>query len=80
MKADFWLLFVVFFCGVGSGVTVLNNLAQIGLAEGYQDVTILLTIISVCNFIGRLGGGAISEYYVRFTFWDSHFILFMDYF
>lgn len=65
VKADFWLLFVVFFCGVGSGVTVLNNLAQIGLAEGYQDVTILLTIISVCNFIGRLGGGALSEHYVR---------------
>jgi len=65
VKADFWLLFVVFFCGVGSGVTVLNNLAQIGLAEGYQDITILLTIIGVCNFIGRLGGGAVSEYYVR---------------
>lgn len=65
VKADFWLLFVVFFCGVGSGVTVLNNLAQIGLAEGYQNITILLTIIGVCNFIGRLGGGVISEYYVR---------------
>eukprot|EP00253_Pinus_taeda_P018556 PITA_18556 len=65
VKADFWLLFVVFFCGVGSGVTVLNNLAQIGLAEGYQNITILLTIIGVCNFVGRLGGGVVSEYYVR---------------
>lgn len=65
VKADFWLLFVVFFCGVGSGVTVLNNLAQIALAEGYQDVTILLTLIGICNFIGRLGGGVLSEYYVR---------------
>eukprot|EP01018_Ginkgo_biloba_P019543 Gb_35226 [translate_table: standard] len=65
VKADFWLLFTVFFCGVGSGVTVLNNLAQIGLAEGFQDVTILLSLISVCNFIGRLGGGVLSEYSVR---------------
>ncbi|KAL3585420.1 hypothetical protein D5086_012287 [Populus alba] len=27
IKADFWLLFFVYFVGVGSGVTVLNNLA-----------------------------------------------------
>lgn len=65
VKADFWLLFVVYFCGVGSGVTVLNNLAQIGLAEGFSDVTILLSLFSVSNFIGRIGGGAVSEYFVR---------------
>ncbi|EAZ42068.1 hypothetical protein OsJ_26629 [Oryza sativa Japonica Group] len=28
VKADFWLLFVGYFIGVGTGVTVLNNLAQ----------------------------------------------------
>lgn len=65
VKADFWLLFMVYFCGVGSGVTVLNNLAQIGLAEGFSDVTILLSLFSISNFIGRIGGGAVSEHFVR---------------
>jgi Nodulin-like len=65
VKADFWLLFVVYFFGVGSGVTVLNNLAQIGIAAGIDDTTILLSVFSFCNFSGRLGGGVVSEYFVR---------------
>ena len=43
IKADFWLLFLVYFAGVGSGVTVLNNLAQIGIAQGVQNTTILFS-------------------------------------
>ncbi|KAJ4957518.1 hypothetical protein NE237_024629 [Protea cynaroides] len=65
VKADFWLLFLVYFIGVGSGVTVLNNLAQIGIAQGVNDTTILLSLFSFCNFVGRLGGGAVSEHFVR---------------
>ncbi|KAK6783763.1 hypothetical protein RDI58_017217 [Solanum bulbocastanum] len=65
VKADFWLLFLVYFFGVGSGVTVLNNLAQIGIAQGLHDTKILLSLFSFCNFVGRLGGGVISEYFVR---------------
>ncbi|XP_058111431.1 protein NUCLEAR FUSION DEFECTIVE 4 [Magnolia sinica] len=65
IKADFWLLFLVYFLGVGSGVTVLNNLAQIGIAAGVTDTTLLLSLFSFCNFVGRLGGGAVSEYFVR---------------
>ena len=65
IKADFWLLFLVFFVGVGSGVTVLNNLAQIGIAQGEEDTTTLLSILSFCNFVGRLGGGVVSEHFVR---------------
>ncbi|XP_072980262.1 protein NUCLEAR FUSION DEFECTIVE 4 [Typha angustifolia] len=65
IKADFWLLFVVYFLGVGSGVTILNNLAQIGIAAGANDTTILLCLFSFCNFVGRLGGGSVSEYFVR---------------
>lgn len=74
VKADFWLLFFVYFVGVGTGVTVLNNLAQIGIAQGEEDTTTLLSIFSFCNFVGRLGGGVVSEYFVRTrliprTFW-----------
>ncbi|XVE98445.1 hypothetical protein REPUB_Repub03eG0107200 [Reevesia pubescens] len=65
IKADFWLLLLVYFAGVGSGVTVLNNLAQIGIAQGVQNTTILLSLFSFCNFVGRLGGGAVSEHFVR---------------
>lgn len=65
IKADFWLLFCVYFVGVGTGVTVLNNLAQIGIAQGEEDTTTLLSIFSFCNFVGRLGGGVVSEYFVR---------------
>ncbi|MED6143578.1 hypothetical protein PIB30_007524 [Stylosanthes scabra] len=65
IKADFWLLWFVYFFGVGSGVTVLNNLAQIGVALGDNDTTILLSLFSFCNFLGRLGAGALSEHFVR---------------
>ncbi|XP_061348009.1 protein NUCLEAR FUSION DEFECTIVE 4-like [Gastrolobium bilobum] len=74
IKADFWLLWFAYFLGVGSGVTVLNNLAQIGVALGVEDTTILLSVFSFCNFMGRLGAGAVSEHFVRSktlprTFW-----------
>lgn len=65
VKADFWLLFIVYFCGVGTGVTVLNNLAQIGMAVGANDTTILLCLFGFCNFVGRILGGSVSEYFVR---------------
>ncbi|XP_028753995.1 protein NUCLEAR FUSION DEFECTIVE 4 [Neltuma alba] len=65
IKADFWLLFLVFFVGVGTGVTVVNNLAQIGIAQGVEKTTILLSTFSFCNFVGRLGGGVVSEHFVR---------------
>ncbi|XP_061350850.1 protein NUCLEAR FUSION DEFECTIVE 4-like [Gastrolobium bilobum] len=65
VKADYWLLFFVYFVGVGTGVTVLNNLAQIGIAQGVEDTTILLSLFSFFNFVGRLGGGIVSEHFVR---------------
>lgn len=74
IKADFWLLWFVYFLGVGSGVTVLNNLSQIGVALGSDDTTVLLSLFSFCNFVGRLGSGVVSEHFVKRntlprTFW-----------
>ncbi|KAI4355786.1 hypothetical protein L6164_004526, partial [Bauhinia variegata] len=74
VKADFWLVIVCFFLGVGTGITVINNLAQIGIAFGVENTSILLSVFSFCNFVGRLGGGAVSEHFVRSktlprTFW-----------
>ncbi|KAM1412883.1 hypothetical protein FF1_025208 [Malus domestica] len=65
IKADFWLLWFLYFLGVGSGITVLNNLSQIGIALGASDTTILLSLFSFCNFVGRLGSGAVSEHFLR---------------
>ncbi|KAK9690428.1 hypothetical protein RND81_09G127300 [Saponaria officinalis] len=77
VKADFWLLWVVYFLGSGSGVTVVNNLSQIGYSQGNgNDTTLLLSLFSFCYFVGRLGGGAVPEYFVRSrtiprSFWMS---------
>ncbi|GMP63203.1 hypothetical protein CsSME_00024989 [Camellia sinensis var. sinensis] len=68
VKADIWLLFFVYFASVGSGVTILNNLAQIGIAQGAEDTTVLLSLFSFFNFVGWLGGGIVSEHFVR-TIW-----------
>lgn len=65
VKADFWLLFLVYFTGVGTGITVNNNLAQIGIAQGLHDTTVLVSLFSFGNFLGRLGGGVVSEHFVR---------------
>ncbi|KAH9618067.1 hypothetical protein KSS87_020392 [Heliosperma pusillum] len=65
VKADFWLLWLVYFLGSGSGVTVVNNLSQIGYSQGNgNDTTMLLSLFSFCFFVGRLGGGAVPEYFV----------------
>lgn len=65
VKADFWLLFGTYFCGVGTGITVINNLGQIGESLGYADASIFVSLVCICNFLGRLGTGALSEYFVR---------------
>ncbi|CAM6107551.1 unnamed protein product [Calypogeia fissa] len=64
VKADFWLLFFTFFCAAGTSATAVNNLGQIGQALGYGDVTVFVSLYSICNFLGRLCGGSASEYYV----------------
>ncbi|KAL1218414.1 Protein NUCLEAR FUSION DEFECTIVE 4 [Cardamine amara subsp. amara] len=65
VKADFWLLWFLYFLGVGSGITVLNNLAQVGIAVGIDNTTVLLCLFSFFNFVGRLSSGAISEHFVK---------------
>ncbi|KAH9317789.1 hypothetical protein KI387_019558 [Taxus chinensis] len=64
-KFDFWLLFVAFLCGVGTGMAVINNMGQIGLAMGYVDVSVFVSLISIWGFFGRIGAGSISEHFLR---------------
>ncbi|KAK9941610.1 hypothetical protein M0R45_007312 [Rubus argutus] len=62
---DFWILFVSFLCGVGTGLAVMNNLGQIGLALGYADVSIFVSLTSIWGFFGRIVSGLVSEYFIR---------------
>lgn len=52
IKTNFWLIFFVYFVGVGFKVTILNDLAQIGIAQGVNDTTILLSLFNFRNFVG----------------------------
>ncbi|KAL5561172.1 hypothetical protein UlMin_030919 [Ulmus minor] len=62
---DFWILFVSFLCGVGTGLAVMNNMGQIGLALGYADVSIFVSLTSIWGFFGRIISGMVSEYFIR---------------
>ncbi|KAK4378264.1 hypothetical protein RND71_000126 [Anisodus tanguticus] len=62
---DFWILFVSFLCGVGTGLAVMNNLGQMGLALGYTDVSIFVSLTSIWGFFGRILSGSVSEYFIK---------------
>ncbi|KAL4363978.1 hypothetical protein GQ457_04G000400 [Hibiscus cannabinus] len=62
---DFWLLFVSFLCGVGTGLAVINNMAQIGLALGQSNVSIFVSLISIWGFFGRIISGSVSEHFLK---------------
>ncbi|KAH7578571.1 hypothetical protein JRO89_XS01G0400300 [Xanthoceras sorbifolium] len=64
-KADFWLLFFSFLLAAGSGLTVIDNLGQISLSLGFTNPNIYVSMISIWNFLGRVGGGYFSEIIVR---------------
>ncbi|XLS98703.1 hypothetical protein HN51_041438, partial [Arachis hypogaea] len=61
IKADFWLLFISMIMGSGSGLTVIDNLRQISQSLGYKKAHIFISLVSIWNFLGRVGGGYVSE-------------------
>ncbi|KAA8535998.1 hypothetical protein F0562_028476 [Nyssa sinensis] len=61
----FWMLFVSFLCGVGPGMTVMNNMGQMGQALGYSDVSIFVSLLSIGGFFGRIISGWASEYSIK---------------
>ncbi|ESQ34904.1 hypothetical protein EUTSA_v10007356mg [Eutrema salsugineum] len=62
-KVDFWLLFLAMVCGMGSGISTINNMRQIGESLRYSTMEInsLLSLWSIWNFIGRFGAGYASD-------------------
>ncbi|KAG8050422.1 hypothetical protein GUJ93_ZPchr0009g1234 [Zizania palustris] len=65
MSLDFWLMFASFLMGVGTGLTVMNNLGQMGVAMGYSDVSLFVSMTSIWGFFGRIASGTISEHFIK---------------
>lgn len=65
IKADFLLMFFSLVLASGSGLTVIDNLGQICQSLGYNDTSIFVSMISIWNFLGRVGGGYFSEAIIR---------------
>ncbi|KAG2678519.1 hypothetical protein I3760_11G006300 [Carya illinoinensis] len=66
-KADFLLIFFSLVLASGTGLTVIDNLGQICQSLGYTDSSIYVSMISIWNFLGRVGGGYFSELVVRYN-------------
>lgn len=71
---EFWILFVSFLCGVGTGLAVMNNLGQMGVAMGYSDVSIFVSMTSIWGFFGRIGSGTISEHFIKYVIFIFDFV------
>ncbi|MBA0702166.1 hypothetical protein Goari_020545 [Gossypium aridum] len=65
IKADLWLIFFSLLLASGSGLTVIDNLGQMSQSLGYDNTHIFVSMISIWNFLGRVGGGYFSEIIVR---------------
>lgn len=67
VSLDFWLIYVSMTLASGSGLTAINNLGQIGRSLGYDQnaIGVFVSLMSIWNFLGRVGGGFISESFVR---------------
>lgn len=67
LSLDFWLLFFASACGMGSGLTVINNMSQLGSSLGYNtnEISTFVSLWSIWNFFGRFGAGYISELFFQ---------------
>ncbi|OMO82864.1 Nodulin-like protein [Corchorus capsularis] len=60
---DMLTLFLATCCGLGSSLTAVDNLGQIGESLGYPNktVTSFVSLLSIWNFFGRVFSGFVSE-------------------
>lgn len=66
-SVNFWLLFVAMVCGMGSGISTINNISQVGESLGYSTIEInsLVSLISIWNFLGRFTVGYVSDLFLH---------------
>lgn len=71
LSTDMLILFLATFCGLGSSLTAVDNMGQIGGSLGYPKTTVksFLSLLSIWNFFGRIFSGFVSEsLLVRYKF------------
>ncbi|KAL3617950.1 hypothetical protein CASFOL_038271 [Castilleja foliolosa] len=63
LSTDMLVLFLATFCGLGSSLTGVDNLGQIGESLGYPNKTIktFVSLLSIWNYFGRIFAGFVSE-------------------
>ncbi|GMP88793.1 hypothetical protein CsSME_00040643 [Camellia sinensis var. sinensis] len=63
LSTDMLILFLATFCGLGSSLTAVDNLGQIGESLGYPQKTIktFVSLLSIWNYFGRIFAGFVSE-------------------
>ncbi|CAM9090570.1 unnamed protein product [Hapterophycus canaliculatus] len=57
----FFVLFLSFMCGAGSGLVVINNVTSLADSLGMTSSDLLVSVIGISNALGRLGSGWISD-------------------
>ncbi|KAK9126588.1 hypothetical protein Scep_015434 [Stephania cephalantha] len=60
---DMVIIMVSTFCGLGTNLTAMDNIGQIGESLGYPTLTIstFVSLVSIWNFCGRVFAGFVSE-------------------
>lgn len=63
LSADMLILFIATLCGLGSSLTAVDNLGQIGESLGYpaRTVSSFVSLLSIWNYFGRVFSGFVSE-------------------
>ncbi|KAF5770158.1 putative MFS transporter superfamily [Helianthus annuus] len=63
LSTDMLILFVSTFCGLGTSLTAVDNMGQIGESLGYPAKTIktFVSLVSIWNYFGRIFAGFVSE-------------------
>ncbi|XAR60027.1 hypothetical protein NMG60_11033251 [Bertholletia excelsa] len=63
LSLDMGILFLATFCGLGTSLTAVDNLGQIGESLGYPTKTIksFVSLVSIWNYFGRIFAGFVSE-------------------
>lgn len=63
LSCDMIILFVATLCGLGSSLTAVDNLGQIGESLGYPTKTVktFVSLVSIWNYFGRVFSGFVSE-------------------
>lgn len=63
LSIDMGILFLATLCGLGSSLTAVDNLGQIGESLGYPAKTVssFVSLVSIWNYFGRVFAGFVSE-------------------